>query len=185
FTVKDSSFMIDRTTTLRSLQEDVQFLDIKDGLLGIRVARELELPSEEPVKLVDSQGRASDTPVVDTTGVNGMYLSSEGLKGNDVWGTRARWVMLYGAMQKKKVSVTILDHRRNPGYPAYWHARGYGLFAVNPLGQKIFSEGKESLNLTVKKGEAITFRYRVVIHEGEPLTPAQLDNMATTFSRTH
>jgi hypothetical protein len=72
------------------------------------------------------------------------------------------------------VSITIIDHPDNPGYPAYWHARGYGLFAVNPLGQEAFSKGKEKLNLVVKKNESVTFRYRIVIHEGQHLTADQI-----------
>jgi hypothetical protein len=61
------------------------------------------------------------------------------------------------------VTISIFDHPANPGFPTYWHARGYGLFAANPLGQKIFSNGKEELNLTLAPGESVTFRYRVLI----------------------
>ena len=38
------------------------------------------------------------------------------------------------------VTVAILDHPSNAGYPTHWHARGYGLFAANPLGDKQFNE---------------------------------------------
>ena len=50
----------------------------------------------------------------------------------------------------------MIDHPKNPGYPTYWHARGYGLFAANPLGQKAFSNGKETLNLTLEPGQSAT-----------------------------
>ena len=39
-----------------------------------------------------------------------------------------------------------------PGHPTHWHARGYGLFAANPLGAKVFSEGKEQLELRDREG---------------------------------
>ena len=34
------------------------------------------------------------------------------------------------------VTLAILDHPTNPGYPTYWHARGYGLFAANPSARR-------------------------------------------------
>ena len=61
------------------------------------------------------------------------------------------------------VSLVIIDHPSNVGYPTYWHARDYGLFAANTLGQKIFSEGKNELNFSLKKGESVTFKYRLVV----------------------
>ena len=91
------------------------------------------------------------------------YLSSEGLKGDAVWGTRARWMLLSGTVDTEPVTVVMLDHPDNPGFPTYWHARGYGLFSANPLGQKDFTQGKQELNLAVEPGKSITFRYRVLI----------------------
>jgi hypothetical protein len=170
FSIADSNkFIIDRTTILNALDTDVEFKDVKDGLLGIRVARELEHPSQEPDVFVDDKGNATTVAVVDNEGVTGQYLSSEGRQGNDVWGTRGRWVTLQGMIRQKPVSITIIDHPLNPGYPTYWHARGYGLFAANPLGQDVFSKGKEKLNLKVHKGESVRFVYRIIIAEGQPL----------------
>jgi hypothetical protein len=75
--------------------------------------------------------------------------------------------MLYGKQGSDSTSIIIIDHPSNPGYPTYWHARNYGLFAANPLGQKIFSNGKESMNLTLQKGQSVTFKYRIVIATGK------------------
>lgn len=177
FSVKGSDFIIDRTTSLKaSAGRDIPMHDIKDGFLAIRVARELELPSDESAKVVDADGGVKEVKL-SNEGVTGNYVSSEGLEGNDVWGTRATWVTLTGKKDNKDISVTIIDHPDNPGYPAYWHARGYGLFAVNPLGQAAFSDGRERLNLEIKKDESVTFRYRVIIHEGMPLTSDQVNAM--------
>jgi hypothetical protein len=104
---------------------------------------------------------------MDNTGVTGHYLSSEGIEGMDVWGKRAKWVALSGEVEGEKVSIVIFDHPDNVGYPTYWHARGYGLFSANPLGQSIFSEGKETLNFSLESGESTTFRYRTLIVSGE------------------
>lgn len=177
FGVEDDNFIIDRTSTLKaSAGKDIPMHDIKDGFLAIRVARELELPSDESAKIVDADGSIREVQL-SNEGVTGNYVSSEGLEGNDVWGTRGVWVTLTGRKDNKDVSVTIIDHPDNPGYPAYWHARSYGLFAVNPLGQAAFSDGRDRLNLEIKKNESVTFRYRIVIHEGEPLTSEQIDAM--------
>lgn len=183
FSITDTDFIIDRTTTLTAIDNEVVFKDIKDGFLGIRVARELEHPSTEPETFLDAHGNPTRVPVADNKGVTGEYLSSEGLKGNDVWGTRGRWVRLKGRKDGKQVSIIIIDHPKNAGYPTYWHARGYGLFAANPLGQEIFSKGKEKLNLSLKAGESTTFRYRVLLHDGELLTGDEINKLAKQFSK--
>lgn len=77
--------------------------------------------------------------------------------------------MLYGRRAGTPISITIIDHPANPGYPTYWHARNYGLFAANPLGQKVFSKGAENLNYRLLKGQSVRFRYRVVITSGIPV----------------
>jgi hypothetical protein len=100
---------------------------------------------------------------MDTNGVSGLYRSSEGKTGDDVWGTRGRWTTLSGKVNEKAVTLLMLDHPQNAGFPTYWHARGYGLFAANPLGEEIFSKGKEKLNFTIGPKKSATFRYRLVI----------------------
>ena len=159
-----NSRSVDRTTTLRALDEKVDFKDEKDGLLGLRVVRALEIPSDKPeVLYTDASGRATTVAKMDNTGVNGAYLTSEGKKGDAAWGTRGRWCNLSGLVGDEPVTITILDHPANPGFPTYWHARGYGLFAANPFGQKIFSHGKEELNFSLAPHASATFRYRILI----------------------
>ena len=183
FTVTDQDFIIDRQTTLKALDEDVNMKDIKDGFIAIRVARELEHPSNQPETFVDTHGNYTAVPAINNEGVSGEYFSSEGIKGNEVWGTRATWVDLHGKKDGKDVSITIIDHPKNPGYPTYWHARGYGLFAANPLGQAVFSNGKEKLNFELKKRESATFRYRIVIHEGSRLAVGEIEKLVRNFTR--
>ena len=157
---------VDRITTLTAADKQVVFRDNKEGVIGVRVARALEQPATKPERFIDASGQAAKVPVLDNTGVNGMYESSEGLKGDAVWGTRGRWTALRGTVDAEPVTLVMLDHPSNPGFPTYWHARGYGLFAANPLGQKVFSEGKEELNLTLEPGRSTMFRHRVLILSG-------------------
>jgi Methane oxygenase PmoA len=157
---------VDRITTLRAQDEKVVFADAKDGMLGLRVVRALEMPSDKAEVFTDASGRATAVAKLDNTGVNGVYLTSEGKKGEAAWGTRGRWCNLSGKIGDEPVTITILDHPANPGFPTYWHARGYGLFAANPLGEKVFSNAKEELNLTLAPHQTVTFRYRILITSG-------------------
>jgi hypothetical protein len=159
---------IDRITTLTALDKPVVFHDIKEGVLGMRVARALEQPADKPETFTDASGRPTSVPVLDNTGVTGQYVSSEGLKGDAVWGTRGRWTLLGGTVDGEQVTLAILDNPSNPGFPTYWHARGYGLFAANPLGEKDFTNGKQQFNLTIDPGKSTTFKHRILILSEAP-----------------
>lgn len=175
---------IERITTLTALNEDVSFKDNKEGVLGIRLARELEHPSNKPEVFTDASGKATSVAKLNNEGVSGKYRSSEGKEGDDVWGTRGKWVNLNGVVESKPVSLVILDHPQNVGYPTYWHARGYGLFAANPLGQKEFSKGAEVLDYKLPAGKSVTFRYKVLINSGSHLTDEQVTSEFNKFSKT-
>lgn len=182
FSTSGSARIIDRITTLTA-KETVHFPDAKDGLLGLRVARELELPSSKPAAFTDAHGNIT-TVAPATASANGNYLTSEGKQGDDAWSTRGKWCLLYGQKNNAPVSIAIIDHPKNPGYPTYWHARGYGLFAANPLGQKIFSNGKDSLEFSLRSGESVTFRYRIIIAAGNNyLDATQLDQWSWEFAK--
>ena len=172
---------IDRITTLTALERRVSFEDAKDGMLGMRVARELELPTTKAEVFTDISGRKTEVPKLDNTGITGNYLTSEGKQGNAAWGTRGRWCVLTGKIASDTISIAILDHPSNPGYPTYWHARDYGLFAANPLGQKVFSNGKETLGFALEPNQSVTFRYRILIVDGG-LTPERADREQKGFA---
>ncbi len=182
FSASGNTRQIDRITTLKALT-DVAFNDNKEGLIGIRVIRALELPSDSPEFYLGADGKPMKEKTVNNDGVTGNYLSSEGLTGGGVWGTRGKWMYLYGRVDGDPVSLTLIDHPSNVGYPTYWHARGYGLFAANPLGQKIFSEGREELNFSLKKGESVTFRYRLLVQGGNGLSKQEIDRSFEEFSK--
>ena len=177
FSQEGNTRIVDRYTTLTALQ-DISFKDNKEGVFGVRVTRAMELPAKKPAIFVDAQGNPTEVKVLDNTGVNGNYLSSEGLEGNDVWGTRAEWVKLYSTIKEEPVSITIMDNPTNVGYPTYWHARDYGLFSANPLGQEVFSKGKEALNFSLQNGESVTFHYRMLVHNGSVLDPKDISKFS-------
>lgn len=184
FTAQQGDLVIDRTSNLKAVSGEVSFKDIKDGLLGLRVARELEMPSKQEDNFVDAQGNVTTVKMMKNDGVTGLYVNREGVKGDDTWGKRSRWTCLNGEKDGEHVSIAIIDHPQNVGAPTYWHARGYGLFAANPLGQKIFSEGKEELNFKLAMGHSVAFRFRIVVHSGKTsLSPVDVDRFAEAFAK--
>jgi hypothetical protein len=158
--------VIDQVITLRALDRAV-FNDDKEGVLGMRVASWLESPDEKGGVFLDADGRPTKVDSVEKSDATGVYLTSEGVKGGAAWGTRGNWCALTGHTGDATVTIATLDHPKNPGYPTYWHARGYGLFAANPLGRSIFDPKQPPYKFTLEKDQSATFRYRVLLISGE------------------
>lgn len=135
---------IDFKITIKASNGPVKFGDTKEGMMGIRVA---------------------DTMSVDKG--SGHIVNSRGQKDADAWGKQAEWCDCYGPVDGKMVGIAIMDHPTSFRYPTYWHVRTYGLFATNPFGLKAFTNGKiADGSYTIPAGKKITFRYRILIHEG-------------------
>jgi hypothetical protein len=183
FSGDDHIRIIDRVTTLTAARE-VLMKDVKDGLIGFRMAHELQIPANTDKTFKDDKGIVTVVKGAPDNIANGNYLTSEGKMGDSAWSTRARWCKAFAKMGSDSVSVTIIDHPSNTNYPTYWHARGYGLFAANPLGATVFSNGKHTTNLHLNKGESVVFRYRVVVQNGkQTLTVKELDKLADEFAK--
>lgn len=178
------SNIVDRKTILKSVVDEVIFKDVKDGFFAIRVARELELPSNKAEIYTDASGKSTSVAILNNEGVNGNYINAEGITGEATWGKRSKWVSLQGNIENENVSVSIFDHPKNVGYPSYWHTRGYGLFSVNPLGRNVFTNGKESLNLTLKNGQEVGFRYRLAV-SSKKLDNIEINKLADDFSKKY
>jgi hypothetical protein len=143
--------IIDRVTVLTA-DTTVLFTDAKDGLYGLRLAHALQIPTDKDQEFKDNKGNVTVVKGGTDYVANGNYLTSEGKQGDSAWSTRGRWCNVYGKMGNDSISIAIIDHPKNPNYPTFWHARGYGLFAANPLGEKIFTNVKSIKNLELKKG---------------------------------
>lgn len=184
FSATKEENVIDRITTLTAVTDTgVSFPDAKDGMLGLRVTKELQIPSNAPGQFVDDKGNVTKVAAGNSPDINGNYLTSEGKQGDSAWATRGTWCLLYGRKNDDTLSIAIIDHPGNPGYPTYWHARGYGLFAANPLGERVFSNGKETMNFRLAKGQSATFRYRIVIAAGKDrLSTDRIRQLADAFA---
>ena len=175
--------VIDMSITLKAL-DHVVFKDAKDGLLGLRVANWLESPNEKGGVFMDASGHPTKVDAAPADAANpatGVYLTSEGVQGDAVWSTRGRWCSLSGNTAGQTVTIAIFDHPGNPDYPTYWHARGYGLFAANPLGRSIFDAKQLPLNYTLEKDESVTFRYRIALYSSA-VQAADLNKEADAFA---
>ena len=143
FSSKPALRIIDFDITLKAPAK-VVFGDTKEGAFAIRLA--------DP--LIEKQG--------------GKMVNAEGAQGmKNVWGKRSNWVDYSGTLDGEPVGIAIFDHPSNPRHPTYWHARDYGLFALNPFGQHAFDESAPESHWAVEAGGALHFRWRVVIHSGD------------------
>ncbi len=169
FRAGEDEYIIDFGIDLTAQDEKVVFGDTKEGMFAIRVAQWLqETGGSDWVK-----------------GVTGTaeYLSSNGDETEkEVWGTRAKWVRLEGKKDGQTIGIAIINMPDSVNYPTFWHARGYGLFAANPLGQYAFEEGRKAdnpqkLNLTLEPGRSAHFAFRMAIYDGAR-TRAQIEEYA-------
>jgi len=185
FSGDKSSRTIDHISTLTAANGLVTITDNKEGLFAIRVDRAFEMPSSESLIFTDDKGNPTTVPATDNTGVTGMYTSSSGLKGDAVWGTRNSWVVLSGVKDNMPISFGIFDNPKNPGYPAYAHARGYGLFSVNNLGQNAYDPKQEKVVYKLAKGETMTLRHRFYVQSGSEINSDQAGKIAADFAKTY
>ena len=184
FSGDKSSRTIDHISTLTAANGPVTITDNKEGLFAIRVDRAFEMPSNESLIFTDEKGNPTTVKATDNTGVTGMYTSSQGLKGDAVWGTRNKWVLLSGTKDNTLVTFGIFDHPDNPGYPAYAHARGYGLFSVNNLGENAYDPKQEKVVYKLEKGESLTLRHRFYVQSGAEMKSEQANKIFNDFSKT-
>lgn len=174
---------IDRTTKLTAQKERVVFSESKEGMLGIRLDRAFEEPTTKPEVFTDASGNPTTVASMNNEGVNGVYKNSNGAEKGDVWGKRADWVSLSATKGDEPITIAIIDNKRNIGYPAHWHARTYGLFAVNNLASKSYIPTDEELTTTLDPGETMVFDHRVLLSSGEFLTDDEMNRQFLEFNR--
>lgn len=185
FRVSNTGWMVDHIATLTASNGPVKITDNKEGMFAIRVDRAFEMPTNEALIFTDEKGNPTTVKATDNTGVTGMYVSSNGNKGDAVWGTRNKWVILSGTKENVPVSFAIFDNPKNPGFPAYAHARGYGLFSVNNLGQKSYDPKQQEVVYNLAKGESMKLMHRFYIQSGSELTPEGAEAIFNDFVKTY
>ena len=178
FSEKNGVRTIDRTTELTA-QKQVTFTENKEGMLGLRMDRAFEEPADKPGRFLDADGNVTEVPVLNNEGVNGVYRNAEGISGGDVWGKRSSWVALRAEKEGEVITVVIFDHPENPNYPAWSHARGYGLFASNNFGGRAVDKNSDPVKLELQPGEKLVLKHKVVI--GGDLSDEQISAIANSY----
>lgn len=163
YATPEKARIFDAFVTFGPEEKDVEFIDTKEG--GIVAARM--------------------HPDISS---NGVITIATGETGEDkVWGKPSPWCD-YSANMKDVGwrGLAIFDHPSNLRYPTSWHVRKYGLFAANCFGYSHFREKEYNKNLpengnyTLKKGETLSFRYRMYVHTGD-VKSAQVAEQARNF----
>lgn len=137
---------IDFTITIKATDGDFTFGDTKEGTFGVRVP--------DSMRVIAKQG--------------GRIVNSDGVEDDAAWGIPARWVDYTGPVDGETLGIAIFSHPKSFRPIPRWHVRGYGLFAANPFGQKDFPKPELAQQgaYTLKKGDELTLRYRVLLHRG-------------------
>ena len=146
FGADDTSRWIDFDITLTALADEVKFGDTKEGSFGLRIAESMRADHKQN---------------------KGTIVTSEGLVDGAAWGKPASWVDYHGPVQGETLGIAILNHPSSFRYPTGWHVRTYGLFAANPFGEGDFRGEQVETAYTMKKGESLSLRYRVIFHAGD------------------
>ncbi len=144
FRVENGHRIIDVTIKFTAEHRDCKLSDQKDSGFSVRVATSMDVDSKK----------------------GGRVINSDGITDKAAWGKRAEWVDYHGPVNGKTVGVAILNHPSSFRHPTPWHVRTYGLFTANPFGLRSLGQGKDS-SFTLKKGESITLRHRVIFHLGD------------------
>ena len=98
----------------------------------------------------------------------GTMINAEGETGEKgTFGKRSPWIDCYGERLGKTEGIAILQHPSNEWYPAPWFTRDYGFFSPTPMYWPA-----DDKNTSLKKGEFINLKYRVLVHSGNHIEAA-------------
>lgn len=144
FHMTNSQLVLDFDITLLGKYGDVELQDMKDAGLNVRVPTSMSL-----------------------TDGKGHIINSVGDRDGDTWSKAADWVDYHGPVEGEHLGIAFLNHPSSFRHPTRWHVRDYGLFTANAFGQHSLDESAESGTFTLKEGESVQLRHRIIFHEGD------------------
>ena len=146
YNLPEDATLLDLDLSFIAATGDVHFGDTKEGgIMSIRVHPSMN---------------ASDGGKIEN--------AFGGINEAETWGKRANWCDYSGVVDGTPVGIAVFDHIVNPRYPTYWHVRNYGLMGSNIFGGGTFErDPAKDGSYTLKHGEEMHFRFRVLIHAGD------------------
>jgi hypothetical protein len=144
FRMSNGQLFLDFDITLIGMYGDVQLQDMKDAGLNVRV----------PTSMSFTDGK-------------GHIINSAGDRDGDTWSKSAEWVDYHGPVEGEHLGIAFLNHPASFRHPTRWHVRDYGLFTANAFGPHSLDPSAESGTFTLKSGEAVRLRHRIIFHEGD------------------
>jgi Methane oxygenase PmoA len=131
---------IDIDLRLRA-QSQVVFADHHDALLGLRLATPFEVAH------------------------GGRLLNAEGqTEWEKLRGARSAWVDSLATLDGEGVGVAVMDAPTNFRFPTSWHVREYALVFASPFALRDYDKSAPDGALTLKPGQELKLRYRILIH---------------------
>ena len=92
----------------------------------------------------------------------GTMVNAAGDSGEKAtFGKNSPWMDYFGKRGDFIEGIAILQHPSNPWFPSPWFTRDYGFFSPTPM----FWPANDA-ETTLKKGETLQLRYRVLVHGG-------------------
>lgn len=123
----------------------------------------VELKALADIKIERSNHSFFSARVVPALAVTagGALVNAEGLSGEKATaGTASPWMDYSGTRFGLTEGLAIFDAPGNLWFPSKWFTRDYGFFSPTNM------NWVDDNGVRLKSGEALTFRYRVVVHAG-------------------
>jgi hypothetical protein len=146
---------IDFDVTVEALT-NVEIKTTNHAFFSARVAPDISVLYSNT--LINAEGKQTQK---ETSGVASPWMAAYGKRGNG-----------------KSEGIAILQHPSNALIAqTKWLTRDYGFFSPTP-----FQWPEQKTGTSIKKGEKMTFRYRVLVFEGDP-TSVQIAERYADFSK--
>jgi hypothetical protein len=137
--VRPAGYLVVWDSMFQSETGDFYFGDQEEMGLGFRVA----------------------TPIAVAGG--GRILNADGDQNEkEGRGKQSAWCDYRGTIDGRVVGATLMPDPKN-ALRSFYHVRDYGLMVANPFGRSALTGGEVS-RVTVKKGEAYTLRFGVLVY---------------------
>jgi hypothetical protein len=135
---------------------DVEIKPTNHAFFSARVAPDISVLYSNT--LINAEGKQTQK---ETSGVASTWMTAFGKRGNG-----------------KSEGIAILQHPSNALMSqTRWLTRDYGFFSPTP-----FQWPEQKSGTSIKKGEKMTFRYRVLVFEGDPQS-VQIAERSAEFSK--